>query len=122
MHDLFLKFNDEHLHMEYIIKRISITSAVKISAILHAIVSLLIGIIYGGVLIIISLVDVLIGGGSITSGGIGLAISILSLIGLPIGGLIWGAICGAVLSLMYNFASDYIGGITFELREKPKKE
>ncbi len=104
--------------MKYVIRRLSIKSVAKVSALLHCILFFLVGVIYGGVLIILSLVDFSSGSTTLVSGGISLALSILSLIGLPIGGLVYGFISGAVMSLLYNFVSDFVGGAEMVLVEK----
>lgn len=103
--------------MKYVINRVSIKSVAKVSALLHCILFFLTGVIYGGVLIILSIVNIS-SGADLTSSGISLALSILSLIGLPIGGLIYGFVMGAIISLLYNFISDFVGGLELSVSEK----
>lgn len=103
--------------MKHVVNRVSILPAAKVSAGVCGIMFLFIGLVYGGVLGVLALVDVA-GGGDIASGGIGLAVSLLALIGLPIAGIIFGAIKGAVLALAYNFVADYVGGLEVMVAEK----
>lgn len=107
--------------MQYVLRRLGIGSAAKVSALLHGILLFLIGLVYGGILIILSLVNFASGGVDLTSGGISLALSLLSLIGLPIGGLIYGALLGAVIAIIYDFIADFTGGIEIGIDEKPER-
>lgn|GEM_PF-4903170 len=108
--------------MRYSVKRISIVPALKVSAVMHAILFLLAGILYGGVILIMSIVSFAYGGVGVESGGISIAMVLLSLIGLPILGLVCGAVMGVVFALLYNAVAEYIAPLRVELIEFEGKE
>lgn len=108
--------------MRYIIKHVDVGRATKICSLVHAVFFFLIGLVYGGVLAVISIVNMIGAGSDLATGGISLAITLLSLIGLPIFGLIYGAVCGAALSFVYNLVAEYAGGLFVDMFEIVPKQ
>ncbi|MGC8924228.1 MAG: hypothetical protein ACP5KJ_03500 [Candidatus Micrarchaeia archaeon] len=108
--------------MRYVIKHIDVARAAKVCSLVHMLFFLLVGLVYGGVLAIISLVNLLSAGTDLVVGGISLAITLLSFIILPVVGAIYGAVLGAVLSFTYNLVVEYSGGLLVDVFETPQKQ
>jgi len=101
--------------MGYILKHIDVVSAVKVNALIGAILSFLLGIVYGGLSVILPLLSGNLGAGALAGG----ALCIGSLIAFPLAGAIFGALFGLVYAFIYNLVAQYIGGIELVLNEKP---
>jgi hypothetical protein len=98
------------------VKRIGVFSYAKITAITNAAVGLLIGIIYG-VMVIIFGAAMMAGGGRDTTagGGVMLVVGLLIMIGFPIMSGIAGFIAGAIGAVIYNVAAGFVGGLELEM-------
>ncbi len=100
--------------MKYVLRRIGTMSAVKTLALLEGLLFLLIGIVYGGISIILSLVGGQLGAGLLNGAGICLAF----VIGFPLAGVVSGAVTGALISVLYNTVADYVGGFELSLSDR----
>ncbi|MCX8199996.1 MAG: DUF3566 domain-containing protein [Candidatus Micrarchaeota archaeon] len=103
--------------MDFTIRRISIFSAAKVLALLHAILFFIVGIIYSGVTVIISVISE--GEGMSVFGSATTCLTYI--IVPPIAGVIYGAVIGLLLGFLYNLIADYTGGLEVGLVEKPPK-
>jgi hypothetical protein len=98
------------------VKRIGVLSLAKMQGVVMAVVGLMIGLIYGSILMILSAVMMSSGergAGSAAAGGVvgGLAIMIL----MPIFYAVLGFGIGALSAFVYNIAARSIGGVELEL-------
>lgn len=110
------------------IKKLNVLSVAKVLALLHAVVGLIVGFIYGIALIFLGLLNAplpLAPSGAYNSPGtiIGnelayVVIGIVAVIAFPIFSGILGFVYGLLISLIYNTASKFIGGIKFQLEKE----
>src|SRR5690242_16349784 len=98
------------------IRRMGVFSVAKMYAVICATIGLIIGVIYG-VIIIIFGAAILAGGGSNTgAAGAGSIIGgIIAMIAIPVFYGVFGFIFGAIGALVYNIASGFVGGVELEL-------
>jgi hypothetical protein len=98
------------------VKRVGVFSYAKITAVTCAVFGLIIGVIYGLIVIIFG-AAILAGAGrdSGTAGAGSIVAGLLMMIGFPIFYAIIGFIFGAIGALVYNIASGFVGGIELEL-------
>lgn len=100
------------------IKKLGIWSVSKMYGIMALIIGLLIGIPYGLIVIIFSLVGASIGGNeALAVGGGGIVMGIILMIGIPVGYAVMGIIGGAVGALIYNLFAAIAGGIEIEVEQ-----
>jgi hypothetical protein len=97
------------------LKSIGVLSAGKVQGVLGAVIGLILGILYGGIILVFSLIGAGIGGkGGLVAGGGGIIAAIAVVIIFPIMyGLIM-FIAGMVSALIYNLCAGMIGGIEME--------
>jgi len=98
------------------IRRVGIFSYAKITAVTTAAFGLIIGVIYGLIVIVFG-AAILAGGGRDTgaAGAGSIVAGVLIMIGLPIFYGVLGFIFGAIGALVYNVAAGFVGGIELEL-------
>lgn len=94
-----------------VLKRLGVLSVAKLQALTMAVFGLLIGLIYAFIGIIASA----IGGGAEAALGIGL--SLLAIIFVPIIYGIFGFIVGAIGAFVYNLFAGWVGGIEMEFSQ-----
>lgn len=100
-----------------ILKRIGILSLVKMSSIVYACM----GLLFGAVLTIVSLIGGALGmasGNDPAAGFFGLLFGVGAIIILPIFYGVLGAIAGAFGGAVYNLVAGVAGGVELELVEK----
>jgi hypothetical protein len=100
-----------------ILRRVGIFSLVKMSGILYACM----GLIFGAILTIFSLVGGALGmasGNDPAAGFLGLLFGVGAIIILPIFYGVLGAVAGAIGGAIYNLVAGIAGGIELELVEK----
>lgn len=104
--------------MKYELKRLGVASVAKI----YALIGLIIGILYGGIIFLMMLIGSISAasfGGDARAGGlmiavIGAVIAVFVLIAC----VVVYAVIGAIAALLYNAFAKSIGGIEMELSEK----
>jgi hypothetical protein len=102
-----------------VIRRVSVGSAAKLLAVLNA----LIFAVFGGFMVILTILGSMVGvagGGSDVLGAAGVGIIgtvIFYLVGI-VGMLIAGAIGGAIYAFVYNIVASITGGIEVELGQR----
>ena len=98
------------------VRRVGIFSYAKISAVITAAFGLIIGVIYGLIVIVFG-AAILAGGGRDTgaAGAGGIVVGLLIMVGVPIFYGVLGFIFGALWALVYNVAAGFVGGIELEL-------
>lgn len=94
------------------ITRLGVLSVAKIQGAIAAVFGLIIGVIYG---LIIMLFGAALMSQSKEAGGGSIIIGILAMIGIPIFYGIIGFIAGAISALIYNVAAGIAGGIEIEV-------
>ncbi|HUF04845.1 MAG TPA: hypothetical protein VMM38_11810 [Aridibacter sp.] len=100
------------------IKKLGIWSVAKMYGIMALIIGLLIGIPYGLIVIILSLVGASFGGNDALSvGGGGVVMGIILMIGIPVGYAVIGIIGGAAGALIYNLFAALAGRIEIEVEQ-----
>ncbi len=104
--------------MKYELKRLGVASVTKI----YAVIGLVIGIIYGGIIFLMTLLGSISAasfGGDSGTGGLMIAVigAVLAVFALIACVVIY-ALIGAIASLLYNAFAKTIGGIELELAEK----
>lgn len=100
------------------IKKLGIWSVAKMYGLISLIIGLLIGIPYGLVVIVFSLVGASIGGNeALAVGGGGVVMGIILMIGIPVGYAVMGIIGGAIGALIYNLFAAIAGGIEIEVEQ-----
>jgi hypothetical protein len=99
------------------IRKLGILSVAKIQAVMMFVIGLLIGILYGLIVIIYSLFGAGIVGGdaALVIGGGGVVLGIGLMIGIPIMYGLIGFIAGALSALIYNIFAGMVGGIEMEV-------
>ena len=99
------------------IRKLGILSVAKIQAVMMFVIGLLIGILYGLIVIIYSLFGAGMVGGdaALAIGGGGVVLGIGLMIGIPITYGIVGFIAGAIVALVYNIFAGMVGGIEMEV-------
>lgn len=100
------------------IKKLGIWSVAKMYGIMALIIGLLLGIPYGLIVIVFSLVGASIGGNeALAVGGGGVVMGIILMIGIPVGYAVMGIIGGALGALIYNLFAALAGGIEIEVEQ-----
>jgi hypothetical protein len=99
------------------IRKLGILSVAKIQAVMMFVIGLLIGVLYGLIVIIYSLFGAGIVGGdaALVIGGGGVVLGIGLMIGIPIMYGLIGFIAGALSALIYNIFAGMVGGIEMEV-------
>ena len=102
---------------EMTIKRFGVFSVAKMYGLLGFVMGLIIGVIYGLILIVFgAAMSSLAPGNDAMAGGISTVVmGVIMMIALPIMYGVFGFIGGIIGALIYNAASGIIGGVKFEL-------
>ena len=102
---------------EMTIKRFGVFSVAKMYGLLGFVMGLIIGVIYGLILIVFgAAMSSLAPGNDAMAGGISTVVmGVIVMIALPIMYGVFGFIGGIIGALIYNAASGIIGGVKFEL-------
>ena len=102
---------------EMTIKRFGVFSVAKMYGLLMFVAGLIIGVIYGLILIVFgAAMSSLAPGNDAMAGGISTVVmGVIMMIALPIMYGLFGFIGGAIGALIYNIMSGIIGGVKFEL-------
>ena len=103
--------------MKHEIKSIGVISLMKISAL----IGLVFGVIYGGIILLLMLLGAVSIGDAGAAGGMmvmALIIAAVAVIGAPI----MCAISGAFAAIIYNIIAKMVGGLEIEFADKSKKE
>lgn len=97
------------------ISRVGVLSAAKITAVMYAIIGLIYGVLYGGMIIIFSLLGAGLAGDA--GGGflVGIGGGLCAIVMLPVMFGISGFIAGAIGAFIYNIAASKAGGLELEL-------
>lgn len=103
-----------------VLNRIGVLSAARICGLIYGIFGLIIGILYGGMIILFSLLGATIsagGGGPNAASGMmmGIGGGICALVMFPVLYAVAGFLSGALGAAVYNLAASRIGGIELEL-------
>jgi len=99
------------------IKKLGVLSVAKMQGAMGLVIGLIIGIIYGLIIILYGLLGASMVGGNaaFAVGGGGLVVGVLFMIGIP---LMYGSFAfvgGALVGLLYNVFSNFVGGIEIEV-------
>lgn len=102
------------------IKRIGVLSLAKLYAVVMALFGLVVGVIYGGVLMLVGLVAGAAqqqgqGAAPAWVGGAGIMVGLLMIVFMPVIYGLMGFIGGALAAWFYNLAAGVVGGIELEL-------
>ena len=103
---------------EMTIRRFNVFSVAKIQGFLGFVIGLLIGVIYGLVVMIFgaAISSLAPQGDSQAMGGVGaIVLGLIIMIAVPIFYGVLGFIGGIIGALVYNLAAGVVGGLTFEL-------
>ncbi|HEX6043355.1 MAG TPA: hypothetical protein VFZ22_02615 [Pyrinomonadaceae bacterium] len=102
---------------EMTIKRFGVFSVAKMYGLLMFVAGLIIGVIYGVILIVFgaAITGLSPGEGAAASGVSTVVLGIIMMIALPITYGLFGFIGGAIGALIYNVMAGIIGGVKFEL-------
>ncbi|HMO80379.1 MAG TPA: hypothetical protein PKD24_06275 [Pyrinomonadaceae bacterium] len=100
------------------INKVGVLSLAKIYGVMFFVIGLLIGVVYGLIIIVYSLFGAgLIGGdAALAIGGAGVIGGIVAMIFFPIFYGIMGFIGGAIGALLYNIFAKMVGGIEIEVQ------
>ncbi|MGI8788464.1 MAG: hypothetical protein ACR2HG_11965 [Pyrinomonadaceae bacterium] len=102
------------------INKLGVLSVAKIQGAVLFVLGLIIGIIYGIIIIAISLLGAGIGGrGNLIAGGGGVVMGIVMMILFPVMYGAMGFVGGAISALLYNFFARMVGGIEMEIENIP---
>ncbi len=100
------------------IKKMGVWSLMKMYGIVGLIIGLLIGIPYGLVIIVFSLLGASFGSNeALAIGGGGIVMGIVVMIVIPIAYAVFGLIGGAFAALIYNLFAMIAGGIEVEVEQ-----
>ncbi len=101
------------------IKKLGIWSIAKLYAVIGLVVGLLIGVPYGIIIILVSLISAGGNGGdaAFAIGGGGVVVGVVAMIGFPIMYSLFLGVGGAVGAILYNLFSAMIGGIEIEVEQ-----
>jgi len=102
--------------MKHEIKSIGVISLMKI----YALIGLVMGVIYAGIIIVMMLLGALSIGEANAMGGMlvmGVIMAVAAVIGAPIAC----AISGAFAAIIYNIIAKFVGGVEIEFNDKSEK-
>lgn len=99
------------------IKKLGILSVAKIYAVMGLVFGLLIGVPYGGMIIVFSLIGAGGAGGdaALAIGGGGIVMGLVIMILIPVGYAVMAFISGVIGALIYNIFAAMVGGVEIEV-------